>query len=250
MSIITCGMGKEIRKVVTMRVAICDDEIIELNNTRKQLEIAYRNLDLSIDVYDSGNELLKAVEHKKYNLIILDIEMPEIDGISLAKKIRETYEEIALCFLTSHVEYALKGYEVNALRYLTKPVKAEQLSEVITYLIEKDSAQKKLMLKDSEDMNLVPIKDVIYMEAQNQDIKIVTEQKEYSRRYNIKDYEDELRMYNFVRCHRSFLVNMAHVVRISKNEVMLDNKESIPLSRTKEKQVKEALLSYVKRSAI
>ena len=233
-----------------MRVAICDDELIERNNTKEQLETAYKSLDLLVDVYSSGEDLLKVFEQKRYQLIFLDIEMPKMDGITLAKKIRESDRRVAICFLTSHVEYALKGYEANALRYLTKPVKAEQLSEIVTYLIEQDSKEKKIMLKDLDDMELVSVNEILYFEAQNQNIRIITAKKEYSRRYNIKDYEEELRAYSFVRCHRSFLVNMAHVTRISKNEIQLDNNESIPLSRTKEKTVKESLITFVKRSAI
>lgn len=233
-----------------MKVAICDDEIIELNNTKKQLEEAYKSLDLLVHTFNDGNKLLEAIEKTNYDLVILDIEMPTIDGLAVAKKLRELGEKTAIVFLTSHVEYALKGYEVNALRYLTKPVKVEQLSEIITYLIEQSSEGKKLMLKDEEDMVFVSVKDVLYLEAQNQDIRIATADKEYFRRYNIKDYEIELGGYFFVRCHRSYIVNMAHVARISKKEIYLDNGEVLPLSRTKEKEVKEALVTYIKRSAI
>lgn len=233
-----------------MRVAICDDEILELNNTKQQLEAAYKSLDLLVDTFSDGNELLKAIDQWDYNLIILDIEMPTIDGLTVARKLRALGEKTAICFLTSHVEYALKGYEVNALRYLTKPVNVEQLSEIITYLIEQDADQKKLMLKDEEDMVFVLAKDILYMEACNQDIRIVTSDHEYWRRYNLKDYEEEMKEYFFVRCHRGYLVNVSHVIRVSGKEILLDNGESIPLSRTKEKSVKEALVSYVKRSAI
>ena len=233
-----------------MRIAVCDDELTERNNTKKQLETAYRSLDLLVDVYSSGDDLLRVYEENKYQLIFLDIEMPKMDGITLAKKIRESDKKVAICFLTSHVEYALKGYEANALRYLTKPVQAKQLSEIITYLIEQDAREKKIMLKYLDDVELVSVNEILYFEAQNQNIRIITAKREYSRRYNIKDYEKELREYSFVRCHRSFLVNMAHVTRISKNEILLDNNESIPLSRTKEKTVKEALITFVKGSAI
>lgn len=233
-----------------MKVAICDDEVIELNNTKTQLEEAYKSLDLIVDTFNDGNQLLKAIDKANYDLVILDIEMPTIDGLTVAKKLREIGEKTAIVFLTSHVEYALKGYEVNALRYLTKPVKVEQLSEIVTYLIEQSAEDKKLMLKDDDSMVLVSYKDVLYLEAQNQDIHIVTSDKDYYRRYNIKDYEAELKGYFFVRCHRSYVVNLAHIAQISKNEIHLDNGQVIPLSRTKEKELKEALVAYIKRSAI
>lgn len=233
-----------------MRVAICDDEFMELKRTKEILENSYKSLDLLISTYEDGKKLLKAIDTTAYDLIILDIEMPFIDGLSVARKLRELGQNTAIVFLTSHIEYALKGYEVNALRYLTKPVKEKQLLEIINYLVEQNMMDKKIMVKDSEDMVLIGVKDILYMEARNQDILIYTKDWEYIRRYNIKDYEQELANYFFVRCHRSYLVNLAHIVRLSGKDIMLDNEKMIPLSRTKEKGVREALISYTKRSAI
>ena len=186
----------------------------------------------------------------KYDLIILDIEMPLIDGIETAKKLRKSGDETALVFLTSHIEYALKGYEVNALRYLMKPAKIEQIREIINYLIESKKQVKQLLVKSKEDTSLIYVNQIIYMEAINQDIRIVTRDEEYRNRYNLKDYENELAAYNFVRCHRSYLVNTSHIRKISGKEIIMDNSHNIPLSRTKEKKVKEALYEFVKREAL
>ena len=119
-----------------MKIAICDDELEYLNLAKKQIEEAYKSLDIMVYLFRDGRKLLDSVRKTKYDLIILDIEMPSLDGLSVARKLRELGEQTALVFLTSHVEYALKGYEVNALRYLTKPVKKEQLAEIINHLLE------------------------------------------------------------------------------------------------------------------
>ena len=233
-----------------MKIAICDDELMLLNETKIQLEEAYKSLDLMIYPFQDGRKLIDSIEKTTYDLIILDIEMPFIDGLSVARKLRELGEKTALVFLTSHLEYALKGYEVNALRYLTKPVKKEQLTEIINHLVEKNSEVKKIMLKSDDEMLMLPISDVLYMEARNQDVRVVTKEGDYFRRYNIRDYEEELRQYFFVRCHRSYLVNLSHVAKITGKDIIIDNGEMIPLSRTKEKSVKEALITYTKRSAL
>ena len=103
-----------------MRIAICDDEEryrIELKTILNKLLI---NADLNIDTFDDGNILADAFAASPYDLVFLDIEMPALDGITLAKKIRSRSENVFIVFLTSHIEYALEGYEVNALRYLTR----------------------------------------------------------------------------------------------------------------------------------
>lgn len=233
-----------------MKIAVCDDELIQLQATKAQLEEAYKSLDLRIDVFQDGRQLIASTEKAGYDLIILDIEMPGIDGLSVARKLRELKQETALVFLTSHLEYALKGYEVNALRYLTKPVKKEQLTEIINHLIEKNSEARRILLKAEDEMVMVSVRDILYMEACNQDIRIVTGDREYLRRYNIRDYEEQLNPYFFVRCHRSYLVNLSHIARIAGRDIVVDNQDIIPLSRTREKSVKEALILYTKRSAL
>lgn len=233
-----------------MKVAICDDENMQLSMTKTALETAYKSLDLVIDTYTSGAKLLSATDGIQYDLIILDIEMPGMNGIETAKKLRKLGEETAIVFLTSHVEYALEGYEVNALRYLTKPAGVEKLSEIITYLVEQKKKDKKILLRNSEDVELVCVADIYYMEAQDQMIRVVTGKGEYRNRYNLGDYERELSGEGFFRIHRGYLVNLGHVLRISGRELVMEDGASLPVSRTKEAALKNALFHYVKNEAI
>ena len=133
---------------------------------------------------------------------------------------------------------------------MTKPVKKEQLTEIINHLLEQNSEARKILLKAEDEMVMVSVRDILYMEACNQDIRIVTRDREYLRRYNIRDYEEQLNPYFFVRCHRSYLVNLSHIARIAGRDILVDNQDIIPLSRTREKSVKEALIMYTKRSAL
>ena len=237
---------------MNLNITICDDERNAITVLKKHISQYNIQTDHNIIVsaYLSAEDFL--LEYKKHpcDVALLDIEMPGIDGLSVARKLRELDQETALVFLTSHLEYALKGYEVNALRYLTKPVKKEQLTEIINHLIEKNSEARKILLKAEDEMVMVSVRDILYMEACNQDIRIVTRDREYLRRYNIRDYEEQLNPYFFVRCHRSYLVNLSHIARIAGRDIVVDNQDIIPLSRTKEKSVKEALITYTKRSAL
>ena len=233
-----------------MRVAICDDEKIQLSITKTSVENAYNSLDLIVDTYPSGIELLNAVDVVNYDLIILDIEMPGVNGIDTAKRLRKIEDKTAIVFLTSHVEYALEGYEVNALRYLTKPASTEKLSEIITYLLEQKKKDKRILLRNSEDVEMVCVADIYYMEAQDQMIRVVTDKGEYRNRYNLGDYETELSAYGFFRIHRGYLINLGHVLKMTGREIIMEDGAALPISRTKEAALKNALLHYVRNEAM
>ena len=99
-----------------MRIAVCDDEQCFLNYFRGIVNRLYNRLDIITDEFSSGEELLKSFRYKAYDLVFLDIEMPAMDGITLARKLRELSSDVSIVFLTGHIEYAIKGYEVNELR--------------------------------------------------------------------------------------------------------------------------------------
>lgn len=232
-----------------VRIAICDDEEryrIELKTILNKLLI---NADLNIDTFDDGNILADAFAASPYDLVFLDIEMPAVDGITLAKKIRARSENVFIVFLTSHIEYALEGYEVNALRYLTKPVDIEKLKEVIRYVQEKQGSSRQIIIKEDGEEILIDINDVIYMESMNQNVRIVTAKGEHVIRYNIGDFEEQLKNDGFFRIHRGYLISLSKVKKLSGNDVILDGGETLPVSRSNVKPLKEALYTYVEGTA-
>lgn len=233
-----------------MRIAVCDDEAEYCNHIQTMIEKIYHSLDVIVDTYQTGQDLLRWFPERKYDLIFLDIEMPGIDGISLARRLRERKKELRLVFLTSHMEYALKGYEVQALRYLTKPVQEDKLKEVLSYVMEQMQGQRIIWLKTNGGEERVSVSDILYLEAQDQNILILTAEQSYTVRYNLRDFERELREYGFFRIHRGYLVSLGKISAVRKNEVTLDGGTVLPLSRTKEKPLKEALYQYIKKEAL
>jgi len=130
-----------------MRIAVCDDETAWIEQTKRRLEQVYVSLDLLVETFSNGKMLLDRIKSVSFDLVILDIEMPQMDGLQVARSLRSMGLETEIVFLTSHVEYALKGYEVQALRYLTKPVDAGKLEEIILYLLEKEKKQKRVVIQ-------------------------------------------------------------------------------------------------------
>ena len=175
--------------------------------------------------------------------------MPAVDGITLAKSIRNKSENVFIVFLTGHIEYALEGYEVNALRYLTKPVDIGKLKEVIRYVQEKQGSARQLIIREDGEEILIDISDVIYMESMNQNVRIVTSKGEHIIRYNIGDFEEELKNDGFFRIHRGYLISLSKVKKLSKNDAIMDGDIALPVSRSNVKPLKEALYAYVEGSA-
>ena len=232
-----------------MRIAICDDQA----ECRQQAELSIRTClkgtDLSIDTFKDGSSFLRNYKKSFYDLVFLDIEMPEMDGITLAKRLRQLHNDVPIIFLTSHIEFALEGYEVNALRYLTKPVDMAKLQEVLSYTLRQMQEQRVIWVKSDLCDKKIPVKDILFMEAQNQNVLIATAANTYSVRYNLSDYEKELQQDDFFRIHRGYLVALGHIKSIGQGEVLLSDGTSLPVSRTKEKALKEALFHYIRKVA-
>ena len=130
-----------------MRIAICDDQTDCLEQTAAAVRQCLRGAEARLELFKSGSAFLRAFRSNPYDLVLFDIEMPEIDGITLAKKLRKLHADVPIIFLTSHIEYALEGYEVNALRYFTKPVDPQKLRAVLSVVVERQRQQRMLWIK-------------------------------------------------------------------------------------------------------
>lgn len=237
------------RLVIRMRIAICDDQVACLEQTMAAIKKCIRGTDARIDSYKSASAFLRGFQEHPYDLVFLDIEMPELDGISAAKKLRAISSEVYIVFLTGHLEFAVEGYEVNALRFLTKPLNLAKLQEVLDLVVTRMRKQRILWIKTELGEQKIRIQDILYMEAQNQNILIFTRKETYCVRYNLSNYEQELAQDGFFRIHRGYLVSLAHIKNVGKNEVTLDDKTQLPVSRSKEKELKEALFQHIRKES-
>lgn len=232
-----------------MRIAVCDDEELFRIEFKSVLDKVLINAEYDIDTFSGGSSLYEAFLKNPFDLVFLDIEMPGIDGITLAKRLRAVSENVQIVFLTSHIEYALEGYEVNALRYLVKPVDMNKLSEVLKYIQDKKNNSHQIMIKQEGEDIVIDISDIIYMESMDKNVRIVTSKSEYITRYNISDYEEELKNSGFLRIHRGYLISLSKVKKIVKNDVVMDGDISLPVSRSNIKTLKDALYAYVEGTA-
>ena len=184
--------------------------------------------------------------HPVWDLILLDIEMPLMNGIETARKIRQLDSDVLIIFVTCMAQYAIEGYSVRALDYVLKPVhyysfasKMDQVMEILS-----TRQKKKLIIHArNEHIRLTP-EQLLYVEVQNHTLCYHTQQKLlYSTgNQSLTRLAEELANCGFARCHQAFLVNLQYVVRYDKNNVWLPN-DMIPMSRSYYQSFTQALLT-------
>lgn len=235
-----------------MKIAICDDDWQMQQTLRTFIDQTYGDLDMLVDGFTSGEGLLAAIgkQTQPYSLILLDIEMfGGMDGIETAKRVRKLLPDCYIVFITSHDEFALTGYEVQAFRYLLKPLQPEKLTEAISAVRAELADQLTLHLSDGAEEALVRAKDVCYVEAQDKRVRLVTARETYSDRRGIDEVAKLLENEDFYRVHRSYLINLRYVSFMDGTMVQLVNGDQVPISRLRKKAFKNAFQAYVKRTA-
>lgn len=234
-----------------MRIAICDDDVSVTTALYTFINSAYKDIDMLIERYSSGEELLKTIKSndKSYELLLLDIEMNGINGMQVAKEVQALLPDLYVVFITSHGEFALAGYEVSAFRFLTKPIQRGKLIEAISAVKSELLNQKAIRIKNADTEAVIKVKDIVYIEAQDKIVRVVQQTQFFSANNGIDFYARLLGGDDFYRVHRSYLINFYYVRFIDKQGIQMANGDGIPISRLRKKQFDEAFQSYVKRMA-
>ncbi len=219
---------------MTYRAAIvddCDTDVEYVGSLLKEWA-RDRQTDVHAERFSSAeNFLFRCEDEKAWDILLLDIEMGAMDGVQLAKKLRQTDRAVQIVFITGFPDFMAEGYEVSALHYLMKPVRKEKLFVVLDRAAENLGGQeKRLRVAFDRQEELIPLSQITYIEAQKQYVAVHTETGEYRMKASLSDTEKELDEY-FLKCQRSFIVNLRHVLRISSDCVELKNGAVVPISR-------------------
>lgn len=236
-----------------VNIAIIDDEKAqtELLEVFVKNWSCERNLRTSTDTFYSAESFeFTWSMNKKYDIILLDIQMSGQNGIELAKLIRKTDDTTNIIFITAITDYIQEGYDVSAINYLIKPISEEKLHQCLDRAISKNIKEEKSILfnMDGEILRVIQ-KDIIYIEAFAHSIDINTINNKYSAKKSISAMEKELDENIFIRCHRSYIVGLKYIKRIRSNELELDNGNIIPISRRQYSTTYMAFIKYFKGDA-
>lgn len=233
-----------------MRVAICDDEEVQQQLLKNYLKewAALNEVVIEIKLFQSGENFLFLWEDDKdYDLLIFDIEMGQLSGMELAMKIRKQDHTIPILFVTGYDDYISQGYEVAALHYLMKPLHKEKFFQVLDKLKSEAKQDLKLFFQTEKGLIAFPLSKIWYVEARAHQCILYTETEEYILNTPISEMAEYLGCHrDFVRCHRSYLVNLQHVSVIVKSELTLDDGRKLPVSRNAEKEVNQAFVRLFK----
>ncbi len=232
-----------------LQIAICDDELFFREKIQKLLEEYLEKRELSYELHSfiSGEAFLEQCgHHVKFDIVFLDISMEEIDGIQTAKRIRSFHNDTYIVFVTAFMDYALEGYKVNAVRYLMKDTLDLAIEECMTAILQKmQVAQVTFPFLEGEKKLYTD--NILYVESRGHK-SIFHYMEDGLVTYQIYDkldnVERKLEGCHFLRIHKSYLVNMKHIRKVSNYTAYLDTSEELPIPRLRFQTVKEAFVDY------
>ena len=232
-----------------LQIAVCDDEQFYRDKILTLLKSYCKKHDLesSVQTYCSGEEFLEQKENRvKYDIIFMDIDMEGLDGIQTAMQIRQFQSGTYLVFVTAFVDYALEGYKVNAVRYIMKDTMEASIAECMDAILRKmQIAQVQFSFIEGE--RKLYTDNILYVESRRHKSIFYYMESDIVN-YQIYDkldtIEQKLSGYGFLRIHKSYLVNMKHIKKISNYEAFLDTDEILPVPRMKYQSVKAAFVEY------
>ena len=229
-----------------MKIAICDDDTTFIDKVKKDI-LKMQTLDNEFSFYEftCGEDFIADFSKKKYDLVILDIEMKHLNGLQTAEYLRKIDEDVMMIFLTSYDKFACQGYEVKAFRYILKnqpePIYIKQLHDTIQEFYR----NKRYMIVScnrSEEKLLTT--NILYIEVFSHKILIHTFKTDYEEKGKLSDYEKKLSDCLFVRIDKSTLVNVTNIESIRKNEVILKNNKTLYASRNHLENITQSFLKY------
>jgi len=231
---------------------IVDDEM----PARKELAyLIEQNSDITIlEDFDDAPEALEYVRQTKPDLVFLDISMPQLDGMSFARQLRQWGVDSRVIFVTAHREYAVEAFELEAFDYLLKPFSEDRLELLLNKLSALDPVEisypEKLTLWKSEKMRVVPVTELCYIEVREREVHIFTKEDAFVVVSSISSFQKKLDPKKFFRCHRSFVVNLDKIEEIipwfnhTYQLKLKDIENPIPVSRHYLSEFKQIMGSF------
>ncbi|MBQ8896849.1 MAG: response regulator transcription factor [Clostridia bacterium] len=217
-----------------LKIAICEDDALQSQALKREVTLwaNERNVGVSVFGYPNAESFLfDYSEDQSFDILLLDIEMGKVSGIDLAKEIRKSNPTVQIVFTTGYYQYFSAGFDVSALHYLIKPITKEKLAPVLDKAVSNLSyRQRSVLIENPDGVFRIPLSDILFIESDRMHSVIHTVREVYRTRKGISQIEPLLSE-NFFRVHRSFIVNLSHVSKITKTEATLSSGDAVPIAR-------------------
>lgn len=235
-----------------LQFAICDDEPAQLALLEAYVRewASERKDEIKIENYQNAEQFLfHREEGQETDILLLDIDMPGMDGMSLARRLREKGAGTEILFITGLADYALEGYEVEAVSFLLKPVEKERLFHCLDRARQRCARQEPVLLAETPwGTARLWLKEICYLESDGHDTRIhCGDSRESLRsRMGIRQLEERIgrQSRSFFKIHRSYLIHLGYVNRIGRKEVAMDTGEALPVARNRWEALNRAYLEY------
>ncbi len=235
------------------KIGICDDNQADTDYVTSLVKgwAEQAGVCVELKTYPSAESFLFQYEEEKdFDILLLDIEMGQLNGMELARKIRQDNRTVQIVFITGYPDYMSDGYDVTALHYLMKPVSAGKLSEVLSKAVGMLARQPRILFFDLGKESLrISAEDIVYAESQGHYSLLHTKGEEYKFRMTFAELERQLGE-GFYKCSRSFIVNLKYVRRITKTAVLLawktDGNLELPLGKGLYDDMNRELIQFLR----
>lgn len=231
----------------TMRIAVVDDEDGSAGKLREYLQRYEKEFGQKIETqrFSDGFSFLNGFKGQ-FDVILLDVSMPGMDGMETAKRIRRTDPDVVILFITNMAQYAIRGYEVDALDYILKPVSyfafSQRLNRAVSRI--KSRTGNYLVLTVRSGTYKLDVDSIYYVESQGHNLIFHTETGEFTISGTMKEIEEKLLKFHFFRCNKGYLVALRHVDSIQDGSVIVHGAPLL-ISRPRKNEFMEALTNFV-----
>lgn len=234
-----------------LKITICDDDLDFTGNLETMVLEESRSMGIrgDVDVFSDGKTLLKSIQSgERYGLIFIDIEMKHVDGISAARKIRETDRSVLFIYISGYDKYLKELFEVEPFRFLSKPLDKEKFCRYFKEACHRiEETEVFYQFKFNKEIQKVPLKDIVYFESRNRVVHIFFHDGSTACFYgklNIVEKELEDSRKYFLRIHQSFLVNYDYIIKMNffSITIRMDGKEiELKISEDRQKEVRRQI---------
>ena len=225
-----------------INIALVEDEQLAMQSLQRVLDVYAKENGVAINAthFVDAVSFLAEYEknHRRFDIVFMDIEMPLLNGMDAAFKLREMDQQIIIIFVTNMSQYAVHGYEVDALYYIMKPINyqntAQKLKKALAILSANDSAE--IVVAQSNGIIRLSSKTVMYIEIISHKLIYHTTDGNYTAYGTLSKLEEQLRPHHFFRCNSCYLVNARYIASINGRIITLQNAETLQISHPKKKQ--------------